>query len=121
LSINSSCVIPSHKKTKKDDEYKWENDAGSYYYRGFRTIQKELKLIKLTIGKFNKPLEILQLPIPTPAPDQILVRVLASSLCNSDIAGWMGVVGAVTPYCGGHERKKNPENCNVSLFILMHE
>ncbi|KAM3085324.1 hypothetical protein ACMFMG_002408 [Clarireedia jacksonii] len=56
-----------------------------------------------TVIEFNKPLQILQLPIPVPAPDQILVKVLASSLCNSDLAGWMGVVGAVTPYCGGHE------------------
>lgn len=57
-----------------------------------------------TWEKFNRPLQILNVPVPTPAPDQILVRVLASSLCNSDIAGWMGIVGAITPYCGGHER-----------------
>ncbi|PGG95906.1 hypothetical protein AJ79_09816 [Helicocarpus griseus UAMH5409] len=56
-----------------------------------------------TVLEFNKPLQILDVPIPTPASDQILVRVLASSLCNSDIAGWMGVVGAVAPYCPGHE------------------
>jgi len=56
-----------------------------------------------TVIEFNQPLQILELPIPTPGPGQILVRVIASSLCNSDIAGWMGVVGAVTPYCAGHE------------------
>lgn len=53
--------------------------------------------------QFNKPLQILELPIPKPASDQILIKVLASSLCSSDLAGWMGIVGAVTPYCSGHE------------------
>lgn len=51
-----------------------------------------------TVVEFNKPLHILELPIPKPASNQIIIRVLASSLCNSDLAGWMGVVGAVTPY-----------------------
>lgn len=58
-----------------------------------------------TVVEFNKPLQILELLIPTPEADQILVKVLASSLCNSDLAAWMGLVGAKIPYCAGHERE----------------
>ncbi|KAI9925905.1 hypothetical protein ASPWEDRAFT_173995 [Aspergillus wentii DTO 134E9] len=56
-----------------------------------------------TVVEYNKPLQILNIPIPTPSQDQILVKVTACSLCNSDLAGWLGVVGAVAPYCPGHE------------------
>ena len=42
-------------------------------------------------------------PVPVPNADQILVRVIASSLCMSDIAGWAGHVGAVLPFVSGHE------------------
>lgn len=51
-----------------------------------------------------KPLEIREnIPVPTPDANQILVKVTASSLCMSDIAGWAGHVGAQLPFCGGHE------------------
>ncbi|GME32437.1 hypothetical protein AJ79_09816 [Neofusicoccum parvum] len=60
-------------------------------------------MLAATVVEFKQPLELRTLPIPEPAADQILVKVMASSLCNSDLAGWMGAVGATTPYCAGHE------------------
>lgn len=60
--------------------------------------------IFLTLLQFNQPLTVLSdVPIPSASPSQLLVKVTASSLCMSDIAGWMGAVGAQVPFCAGHE------------------
>ncbi|KAF5856719.1 hypothetical protein ETB97_007002 [Aspergillus alliaceus] len=55
------------------------------------------------ISEFQKPVQIVTQPVPSPAADQLLVKVTSSSLCNSDLAAWLGHVGARTPYCPGHE------------------
>ncbi|WP_082709862.1 zinc-dependent alcohol dehydrogenase [Burkholderia sp. TSV86] len=35
--------------------------------------------------QFNQPLSICDVPIPSPAPDQVLVRLAASGVCHTDI------------------------------------
>ncbi|KAF4447579.1 alcohol dehydrogenase [Fusarium austroafricanum] len=42
-------------------------------------------------------------PVPKPGPNDILVRITASSLCMSDIMAIQGYVDTPLPYCGGHE------------------
>ena len=51
-----------------------------------------------------RPLEIRRVPIPEPGSNQIRVKITASSLCMSDIAGYVGKVPIVPPYFPGHER-----------------
>lgn len=49
-------------------------------------------------------LEITELPIPTPAPDEVLVRVAACGICGSDVHGFDGSSGRrIPPLVMGHE------------------
>ena len=54
--------------------------------------------------EFNGPLTIKDLPIPTPNPDSVVIKVEATGLCRSD---WHGYVGHDTdiklPHVPGHE------------------
>ena len=50
----------------------------------------------------NKSFQTLELPIPKPSFNQIAIKLLASSLCSSNYAGWIGIVGVVTPGRDGH-------------------
>jgi alcohol dehydrogenase, propanol-preferring len=54
---------------------------------------------------FGRPLEIQDRPIPTPGPDQVLVRMEASGLCHTDIHAWRGdwPVKPTPPFVPGHE------------------
>ncbi|KAK4938710.1 hypothetical protein LTR10_020893 [Elasticomyces elasticus] len=66
------------------------------------TIPKTM--LAATVVEYNEPLELFKdIPVPTPQGSELLVKVKASSLCMSDIAGWMGHLGAPLPYCAGHE------------------
>src|SRR5258707_6395075 len=51
-----------------------------------------------------KHLELADLPAPTPAPDQVLVRVAACGICGSDVHGYDGSSGRrIPPIVMGHE------------------
>lgn len=53
---------------------------------------------------FGGPIEIRQVADPTPAPDDVVVKVLAVGLCRSDLHGWRGTdPDIVCPHVGGHE------------------
>jgi len=54
--------------------------------------------------RFSGPIEIIDLPDPTPEPDGVVVRVEATGLCRSDWHGWMGHDTDITlPHVPGHE------------------
>jgi propanol-preferring alcohol dehydrogenase len=57
------------------------------------------------VTAFNEPLEIVDLPVPDPGPEQVLVRVEASGLCHTDIHAWRGdwPVKPTPPFVPGHE------------------
>jgi L-iditol 2-dehydrogenase len=49
-------------------------------------------------------LEIADLPAPTPAPDEVLIRVAACGICGSDVHGYDGSSGRrIPPIVMGHE------------------
>ena len=51
-----------------------------------------------------KTLEIVDVPKPSPGAGEALLQVLASSICGSDVHGWMGTNGRRTaPMVMGHE------------------
>ena len=51
-----------------------------------------------------KKLEITDLPIPTPGPDELLVKVAACGICGSDVHGYDGSSGRrIPPIVMGHE------------------
>ncbi|MGN7393276.1 alcohol dehydrogenase catalytic domain-containing protein [Peribacillus frigoritolerans] len=60
------------------------------------------------LTKFNKPLEILNVPDPELTPDGVIVKVMASGVCRSDLHLWEGGLGWVgldldLPHVMGHE------------------
>ena len=51
-----------------------------------------------------KNLELTDLPVPTPAPDEVLIRVAACGICGSDVHGYDGSSGRrIPPIVMGHE------------------
>ncbi len=57
----------------------------------------------LLLSEYNK-LEVVDLPIPQPAPDELLVQVAACGICGSDVHGFDGSTGRrIPPIVMGHE------------------
>jgi propanol-preferring alcohol dehydrogenase len=57
------------------------------------------------VHEFGKPLTIDQRPVPTPGPGQLLVRVVASGVCHTDLHAANGdwPVRPILPFVPGHE------------------
>jgi propanol-preferring alcohol dehydrogenase len=57
------------------------------------------------VHSFSSPLAIEDVPVPTPGPEQVLVRVEASGLCHTDIHAARGEwpVKPEPPFIPGHE------------------
>lgn len=54
--------------------------------------------------EFQKPLTIRNVPDPTPDPNGVVVKVMATGLCRSDWHGWMGHDSDIRlPHVPGHE------------------
>jgi L-iditol 2-dehydrogenase len=57
----------------------------------------------LLLSEYNQ-LELVDLPMPRPAPDEVLVRVQACGICGSDVHGYDGSSGRrIPPIVMGHE------------------
>ena len=58
----------------------------------------------LVFSEFGGPLEVREVPDPTPAPDGVVVTVGASGVCRSDWHAWSGHDSdVVLPHVPGHE------------------
>ncbi|MBI1971029.1 zinc-binding dehydrogenase [Candidatus Woesearchaeota archaeon] len=57
------------------------------------------------LAELYKPLEIMELVVPSPSPGLVLVKVMASGLCNSQLLEIIGknATGSHTPNLLGHE------------------
>src|SRR3954451_4627016 len=57
------------------------------------------------VPALGAPLEIRSLPVPTPGPGQILVRIETSGICHTDIHAARGdwPVKPTAPFIPGHE------------------
>ena len=54
--------------------------------------------------QFKGPVSVRDVPDPSPTPDGVVIRVMASGLCLSDWHGWMGHDADITlPHVPGHE------------------
>jgi propanol-preferring alcohol dehydrogenase len=57
------------------------------------------------VHQFGKPLSIEQVPVPTPGPGQVLVKLVASGVCHTDLHAAQGdwPVKPKLPFIPGHE------------------
>jgi propanol-preferring alcohol dehydrogenase len=57
------------------------------------------------VRKFGQPLSIEEIPTPTPGPGQVLVKVVASGVCHTDLHAAQGdwPVKPALPFVPGHE------------------
>jgi propanol-preferring alcohol dehydrogenase len=63
------------------------------------------KMKAAVVHKFGQPLAIEDVPVPTPGPGQVLVRVVASGVCHTDLHAADGdwPVKPTLPFIPGHE------------------
>ncbi len=57
------------------------------------------------VREFGKPLNIEEVPIPTPAPGEVLVKIMATGVCHTDLHAADGdwPVKPTPPFIPGHE------------------
>ncbi|WP_175865992.1 alcohol dehydrogenase catalytic domain-containing protein, partial [Burkholderia cepacia] len=57
------------------------------------------------VREFGKPLAIEEVPVPTPGPGQILVKIAATGVCHTDLHAAEGdwPVKPKPPFIPGHE------------------
>ena len=53
----------------------------------------------------GEPYKLKDIPVPTPAEDEILVNIKYSGVCHTDLHAWKGdwPLGTKKPLVGGHE------------------
>lgn len=62
------------------------------------------KMRAAVLKEFHKPLVMETVDIPTPGPDEVLVKVMGSGLCVSDVHIQDGIIASVkVPFTPGHE------------------
>ena len=70
-----------------------------------------------------KNLELADLPIPSPGPDEVLIRVAACGICGSDVHGYDGGSGRrIPPIVMGHEAAgvvvRSVHSVRISLLAI---
>jgi propanol-preferring alcohol dehydrogenase len=64
-----------------------------------------MKMKAAVLREFGKPLEIEEVPVPTPGPGEVLIKVVATGVCHTDLHAVDGdwPVKPVPPFIPGHE------------------
>lgn len=57
----------------------------------------------IQIKQFNTPYKVSDVPVPTPEPHQVLVKIKAGGFCHTDCMVLEGAFGSKLPVIGSHE------------------
>ena len=63
-----------------------------------------MKTLAAVVTEIGKPLSLKELDIEDPRDDEILVRVVASGVCHTDLVVQAGMLPVPMPVILGHER-----------------
>ena len=57
------------------------------------------------VHEFGKPLKIEEVPVPTPGPGEVLIKLIANGVCHTDLHAAQGdwPVKPILPFVPGHE------------------
>jgi threonine dehydrogenase-like Zn-dependent dehydrogenase len=58
---------------------------------------------QILLQRFNAPLELRDVTVPSPEPDELLIHIDLAGVCGSDVHTWHGEVPRVLPIVMGHE------------------
>ena len=61
------------------------------------------KMRAIQIKEFNAPYEVSEVPVPTPKPHQVLVKIKAGGFCHTDCMVHENAFGSTLPLIGSHE------------------
>jgi L-iditol 2-dehydrogenase len=84
----------------------FSEEPASYTWnaRNRATQAKDAGTMKALLLSKYRHLEIVDVPAPTPAPDQVLIQVAACGICGSDVHRYDGSSGRhIPPLVMGHE------------------
>jgi alcohol dehydrogenase, propanol-preferring len=72
------------------------------------------------VHAFGKPLSIEEIPIPTPGPGEVLIKVIASGVCHTDLHAADGdwPVKPSPPFVPGHEGAGIIAACGAGVVVL---
>src|SRR5438094_10634405 len=70
----------------------------------FQILSRRNECMKALLLSKYRNLEITNLPVPQPSPEEVLIRVAACGICGSDVHGYDGSSGRrIPPIVMGHE------------------
>lgn len=65
------------------------------------TLPSEMRALQVT--QFNAPYELRTIPVPTPGPHDLLVKIAVASYCHTDSMVRAGVFKSELPQTASHE------------------
>lgn len=66
-------------------------------------IQRSGKMKAIQIKAFNTPYSLSEVPIPTPRPHQLLVKIKAGGFCHTDCMALENAFNSKLPFIASHE------------------
>ena len=67
------------------------------------TLTLDSRTLPLTLPKFHQKYETRGIPVPTPGPNDLLIKTGAAGFCHTDYQVWEGVYKSPLPITGSHE------------------
>ena len=67
------------------------------------STQLPTKMKAIQIQQFNQPWQLTEMPVPTPKPHQVLVKIAAGGFCHTDCMVMENAFNSPLPVVASHE------------------
>ncbi|UZP44636.1 hypothetical protein NXS19_012448 [Fusarium pseudograminearum] len=83
------------------------------------TLPQKMKALRLL--EYNKGYKLCDdAPVPTPKPDEVLIRVATAGFCHSDLMVHHGLTQVPLPFIGSHEPAGTIVSCGSDVPEVWH-